>query len=88
MRASTRFLLLVSLLGAAFGVAVTLLAYAGLRPAAYLALPGGLVDLEVNTPYHPSARLAAAVNAPLYALLTVGVDAFARRWRGSSSRAT
>jgi large-conductance mechanosensitive channel len=81
MQASTRDLSVAAIVGAVFGAAVTWLGYSGFAPAIYLALPGGLVDIALNTPYHASALTATAVNAPLYALIAFGIAALTKRWR-------
>jgi hypothetical protein len=81
MQASTRDLSVATIVGTLFGAAVTWLGYSGFAPAIYLALPGGLVDIAVNTPYHASALAASTVNAPLYALIALGIAALIKRRR-------
>lgn len=76
--ATALIVLAAALLGA--GLTTLLYRWPGLPPAlARLTVIGVAVDLVVNSPYHPSLRLAAAVNAAVYALLAWGVVAIARR---------
>jgi hypothetical protein len=81
MQASRRDLSVAAVVGVVFGWLVTWLGYSGFRPAFYFALPGGLVDIALNTPYHVSALTAAVVNAPLYAFIALGITALTKRRR-------